>query len=247
MTALPGIPLVKPGDDLAQFILDALAHADLSLQSGDVLVVTSKIVSKSEGRIVELSTVVPGDEAVRLASETGKDAHIVELVLQESKSISRAAPGVLVVQHRLGFVSANAGIDQSNVDGSEERVLLLPLDPDQSARTLRADLLQRTGAEVGIVISDSHGRPFRRGNVGVAIGAAGLPAVLDLRGNEDLFGRVLRVSMQGYADMVASAGNLLTGEGSEGRPVVLIRGLEFTTEEGAAAELNRAPEQDLYR
>lgn len=247
MIALPGIPLVKPGDDLAQLILDALARANLSLQTGDVLVVTSKIVSKAEGRIVELNTVVPRPEAVTLAETTRKDPRIVELVLQESQSISRAAPGVLVVRHRLGFVSANAGIDQSNVDGSEDRVLLLPLDPDASARALRDCLREHTNAEVGIVISDSHGRPFRMGNVGVAIGAAGIPALLDLRGNEDLFGRVLRVSQQGYADMIASAANLLTGEGNEGRPVILLRGLQFEPEDEAANVLYRPPEQDLYR
>jgi coenzyme F420-0:L-glutamate ligase/coenzyme F420-1:gamma-L-glutamate ligase len=153
----------------------------------------------------------------------------------------------MVVRHRLGFVSASAGIDQSNVDGSDERVLLLPLNPDASARALRARLHELTGADVGIVISDSHGRPFRMGNVGVAIGVAGVPALLDFRGSEDLFGRVLKISVQGYADMIASASNLLTGEGSEGRPVVLLRGLEFPAQDGTAADLNRAPEQDLYR
>jgi coenzyme F420-0:L-glutamate ligase/coenzyme F420-1:gamma-L-glutamate ligase len=236
-----------PGDDLAQLILDGLARANLNLQTGDVLVVTSKIVSKAEGRIVELESVTPRSEALTLAETTHKDPRMVELVLQESLSISRAAAGVLVVRHRLGFVSANAGIDQSNVDGSEDRVLLLPLDPDASARALRDCLRERTNAEVGIVISDSHGRPFRMGNVGVAIGAAGVPTLLDLRGNEDLFGRVLRISQQGYADMIASAANLLTGEGNEGRPVILLRGLQFEPEDEAAKELNRPPEQDLYR
>ena len=247
LTALPGIPLVRPGDDLAQLILDALARTNLTLQTGDVLVVTSKIVSKAEGRIVELATVTPSEEAVTLAEKTRKDPRIVELVLGESQSISRLAPGVLVVRHRLGFVSANAGIDQSNVDGSEDRVLLLPLNPDESAQSLRDRLYEFTGADAGIVISDSHGRPFRMGNVGVAIGVAGIPALLDFRGSQDLFGRVLKISVQGYADMIASASNLLTGEGSEGRPVVLLRGLEFLAQEGTAAELNRAPELDLYR
>lgn len=247
LTALPGIPLVQPGDDLAQFIIDALARSSLSLQTGDVLVVTSKIVSKAEGRMIELAKVIPGEQAVTLAEQTRKDPRIVELVLRESQEISRMAPGVLVVRHRLGFVSANAGIDQSNVDGSDDHVLLLPEDPDSSARALRERLLALTGADAGIVISDSHGRPFRNGNVGVAIGVAGVPALLDFRGSQDLFGRVLKISVQGYADMIASASNLLTGEGSEGRPVVLLRGLEFLAQEAEAAELNRAPEQDLYR
>ncbi len=247
ITALPGIPLIQAGDDLPHIILDGMSRLNLTFQTGDVLLVTSKIVSKSEGRLFELSTIEPRPEAHELALETRKDPRIVELVLRESRGISRKAPGVLVVQHRLGFVSANAGIDQSNVDGSEERVLLLPLDPDASAAGIRARLKELTGIEVGIVISDSHGRPFRMGNVGVAIGVAGLPGLLDLRGRSDLFGRELKISVQGYADMIASAANLLTGEADEGRPVVLIRGLQFPKQDGHATDLVRPPEQDLYR
>jgi len=247
ITALPGIPLVKPGDDLVQMILAGLAEAHLSLQTGDALVVTSKIVSKAEGRLVDLDSVTPSAAAYTLAEKTRKDPRVVELVLGESESISRAAPGVLVVQHRLGFFSANAGIDQSNVDGSDNTVLLLPLNPDESAESIRAGLREATGADIGVVISDSHGRPFRMGNVGVAIGAAGLPALLDLRGHDDLFGRKLKITVQGYADLVASAANLLTGEGDEGRPVALLRGLDFPPVDGHAADLNRPVEQDLYR
>lgn len=247
VTALPGIPLVQPGDDLAQLILDALNRAGITLQHGDALVVTSKIVSKAEGRIFNLNHITPSDEALRVAADTQKDPRIVELVLRESVGISRSAPNILVVEHRLGFVSANAGIDQSNVDGGEDHVLLLPENPDTSAQRLRDKLCAETGADVGIVISDSHGRPFRVGNVGVAIGVAGMPASLDLRGRADLFGRVLRISVQGYADMVASAANLLTGEADEGRPVVHLRGLNFPRAEGRAKDLNRAIEHDLYR
>jgi coenzyme F420-0:L-glutamate ligase/coenzyme F420-1:gamma-L-glutamate ligase len=245
--ALPGIPLVQAGDILPQLILDGLNRADLHLQDGDVLVVTSKIVSKAEGRQFRLSSIQPSAEAIRLAEETRKDPRIVELVLNESRVISRKAVGVLVTQHRLGFVSANAGIDQSNVDGSDETVLLLPVDPDESAAGIRLALQDQTGMQIGVVISDSHGRPFRMGNVGVAIGVAGLPALLDLRGKPDLFGRELKISIQGYADMVASAANLVTGEAAEGRPVVLVRGLHFPTIQGHASDLNRPPEQDLYR
>lgn len=245
--ALPGIPLIQPGDNLLQLILDGLSRARLHLENGDVLVVTSKIVSKAEGRQFKLSSVQPGAEAIRLAEETRKDPRIVELVLRESRLISRKAVGVLVTQHRLGFVSANAGIDQSNVDGSDETVLLLPADPDWSATNIRSALQERTGIQVGVVISDSHGRPFRMGNVGVAIGVAGIPALLDLRGMPDLFGRELKISIQGYADLVASAANLVTGEADEGRPVVLVRGLRFPAIEGRASDLNRPPEQDLYR
>lgn len=246
-TSLPDIPLIQAGDDLAQIILDALARVHITLQTGDALVVTSKIVSKSEGRLFDLNAVQPGEEAVRLAAETRKDPRIVELVLRESRLISRKAPGVLVVQHRLGFVSANAGIDQSNVENGDDHVLLLPLDPDASAEAIRARLKEATGADVGIVLSDSHGRPFRMGNVGVAIGVAGMPALLDLRGKPDLFGRELKISIMGYADLVASAANLLTGEADEGRPVVHLRGLAFPASEGHATEMYRPPEQDLYR
>ena len=246
-TSLAEIPLIQPGDDLAKIILEALARVDIQLQTGDALVVTSKIVSKAEGRYFDLREIRPGEEAERLAAETRKDPRIVELVLRESRLISRKAPGVLVVQHRLGFVSANAGIDQSNVEGGDDHVLLLPLDPDASAEAIRGHLREATGADVGIVISDSHGRPFRMGNVGVAIGVAGMPALLDLRGKPDLFGRELKISIQGYADLVASAANLLTGEADEGRPVVHLRGLQFPRIDGHAGEMNRPPEQDLYR
>jgi coenzyme F420-0:L-glutamate ligase/coenzyme F420-1:gamma-L-glutamate ligase len=247
MLPVPGLPLVKPGDDLAHLIHSRLERANLTLQTGDILVVTSKIVSKAEGRFVDLREVTPSQEAQQLAAETRKDPRIVELVLRESRAISRKAPNVLVTQHRLGFVSANAGIDQSNVDGGDDTVLLLPVDPDASARHIRERLREETGAEVAIVISDSHGRPFRIGNVGVAIGVAGLPALVDLRGKPDLFGRILKISIQGYADMVASAAALLSGEADEGRPVTLIRGLPFPPLDGRASELNRPPEQDLYR
>lgn len=247
ITALPGIPLIRPGDDLAQIILDGLMRAGISLMDGDALVVTSKIVSKAEGRMIDLETVIPSERALDIAAQTSKDARVVELVLGESQALSRISRGVLVVQHRLGFISANAGIDQSNVDGSDNHVLLLPTDPDVSAVTLRDRLHAHTNAWAGVVISDSHGRPFRIGNVGVAIGAAGLPAALDLRGRPDLFGRILKISIQGYADMVASAANLLTGESDEGRPIVHLRGLGFPPIDGRARDLNRPPEQDLYR
>jgi len=247
LIALPGIPLIQPGDDLARVLLDALKAAELTLEAGDVLVVTSKIVSKAEGRIVALAGVTPGARAHELAAQTGKDPRIVELVLRESTGVSRVAPNVLVVEHRLGFVSANAGIDQSNLEGGDERVLLLPVDPDRSAVELRQRLMDATGLAVGIVISDSHGRPFRLGNVNVAIGVAGLPALIDLRGHPDLFGRILKISIQAYADMVASAAGLLTGEGAEGLPVVLVRGLTYPPLDGRAVQLNRPAAQDLYR
>jgi coenzyme F420-0:L-glutamate ligase / coenzyme F420-1:gamma-L-glutamate ligase len=238
--------MVGAGDDLARIIAEGVARAGITLADDDLLVVTSKIVSKAEGRRVSLADVQPSDEALRLAGITGKDARMVELVLGESTEVSRAAPNVLVVRHRLGFVSANAGIDQSNVAGDDETALLLPLDPDASAARIRDGLYALTGAQVGVVLSDSHGRPFRMGNVGVAIGVAGIPALRDLRGSADLFGRTLKITIQGYADMIASAAGLVSGEGAEGLPVIHIRGLNVRGD-GKASDLNRPAEQDLYR
>lgn len=247
VTALAGVPIIQPGDDLPTVILAALQHTGLTLQAGDVLVIASKIVSKAEGRIVALDSVTPGEEALRYAGITGKDPRLVELVLQESRMVSRHRKNVMVTEHRLGFVSANAGIDQSNNEDGDNRVLLLPLDPDGTAQQLRDALKNATGAAIGVIISDSHGRPFRYGNVGVAIGVAGLPAIIDLRGEQDLFGRTLQVSVQGFADMVASAAALATGEGAEGRPVVLVRGLAPPPADGRASDIYRPPEEDLYR
>lgn len=245
--ALGGIPLVREGDDLAALILSALVANSITLHDGDVLVVSSKIVSKAEGQRVALETVTPGEEAVELAQEVRKDPRVVELILRESDMVSRKAPYVLVTQHRLGFVSANAGIDQSNIEHSDEYVLLLPLDPDASAEALRGRIARETGRDVAIVISDTHGRPFRLGNIGVAIGIAGLPALVDHRGEHDLFGRELKATMQGYGDLIASAAHLVCGEGAEGLPVVLVRGLSLPEGEGRATDLNRPPEMDLYR
>ena len=247
LLALPGIPLVAAGADLVALIMAALARAGLELSDGDVLAISSKIIARAEGRNVMLSSVQPGAEALERAAVTGKDARMVELVLRESRSISRQASEVLISEHRLGFISANAGIDHSNVGGDEDEVLLLPLDPDASAADLRDRLGAACGVAPGVVIMDSHGRPFRLGTVGVAIGVAGLPALLDLRGRADLFGRELRVSMQGYADMIASAAQLTGGEGAEGRPVILLRGLQYPPQNGSASDLLRPPDRDLYR
>lgn len=246
--ALPGIPLIGPGDDLAAHIIAAAGAAQVAFELGDVLVVTSKIVSKAEGRVFDLAAVTPSAEALQLAAETDKDPRMVELVLRESVGVSRKRKHALVVAHRLGFVSANAGIDQSNLDGGESHALLLPLDPDASARVIRDRVRAACGVDVGVVISDSHGRPFRLGNVGVAIGLAGVPALRDLRGARDLFGRELRISIQGFADQIAALANLLSGEGAEGLPVVVVRGLHYDLAEDArAADAYRPPEQDMYR
>ena len=245
--AIPDIPLIKAGDDIVSIILSCANAAGLQLQGGDALVIASKIVAKAEGRYVFLDGVCPSPAACALAAETGKDPRLVELVLGESRRVSRKRKGVLVTEHRLGFVSANAGIDQSNIEGGDEAALLLPLDPDRSADGMRRALRQRLGIDVAVVISDTHGRAFRVGNVGVAIGVSGMPAVQDLRGSRDLYGRVFEVTQVAFADLVASAAHLLCGEADEGLPAVLIRGLDLGSEHGHAADMIRAAEHDLYR
>ncbi len=247
LLGLPGIPHVQPGDDLARLILASLERAQLSLAQGDVLVVTSKLFSKAEGRFVDLRTVIPSARAEQVAALCHKDPRMVELILQESTHISRVRGEVLIVRHRLGFTLANAGIDHSNVGREgEEWVLLLPKDPDESARRLRDALGALTGTWPGVVISDSHGRPFRIGTVNVAIGISGLPAVRDMRGERDLYGRVLRVTVTGVGDEIAAAAGLITGQGAEGLPVVLVRGLALPEQDGRAADLVRPEAMDLY-
>lgn len=242
LLAVEGVPLVQPGDDLPAVLLDALAADGVVLDDGDVLVVASKLVSKAEGRIVDLATVPPSAEAEELAAKVDKDPRVVELVLRESTHVSRAVKGVLLVRHRLGFVSANAGLDRSNLEG-EEAVLLLPLDPDASARAIRE---RCRPADVGVVIADTHGRAFRQGNVGVAIGVAGIEALIDMRGDTDLFGRVLEATMVPMADQLAGAGTMVGGEAAEGLPLVVVRGLRPPSGDGRAAELVWPPEMDLY-
>ena len=230
LSAVRGLKPIERGDDLAALIAAAFAASDLALRAGDVVVVAQKIVSKSEGRLLDLATVVPSPRAIALAGEVGKDPRLVEAILSESLRVVRKRPGLLIVEHRLGFVMANAGVDQSNVAAPDgrQRVLLLPENPDASAAALRERLRTLTGASVGVIINDSFGRAWRRGTVGVALGAAGLPALIDLRGRPDLFGRTLEVSVIGFADEIAAAASLLMGQADEGRPVVLVRGLAWS-------------------
>ncbi|NDJ75833.1 MAG: coenzyme F420-0:L-glutamate ligase [Chloroflexi bacterium] len=248
LTGLPGIPNVQPGDDLATLIAASLTRADITLVPGDVLVVTSKLVSKVENRFVNLHTVTPSPRAQRVAALTRKDPRLVELVLAESTEIARLRGEVLIVRHRLGFTLANAGIDHSNLGRgkSGEWVLLLPEDPDRSARELRADLGTQTGVEPGIVISDSHGRPFRMGTINFAIGLAGFPAIWDQRGDVDLFGRTLEVTQTGLGDELAAAAGLVSGQAAQGLPVVHIRGAYLPAGDGQAADLVRPVDLDLY-
>lgn len=249
LTALPGIPMIRTGDDIAGLIVDAIRRAEISLRPRDVLVVAQKVISKTEGRVIALDSVVPGPEARRWAAETEKDPRLVELILSESERVVRHRPGVMIVEHRLGFIMANAGIDQSNVGPKEdgEHAILLPLAPDASATHLRSSINRAFDSDVGVVISDSFGRPFRSGTTGVAIGAAGLPALLDLRGDPDLFDRDLAVSISGFADEIAAAASLLMGQGAEGLPAVIVSGLTWSAPATNAAEIVRDPSEDLFR
>ena len=247
LIALAGFPLVRPHDDLAAMVTAGLERSGLDPVPGDVLVVAQKVVSKSEGRYVELATIEPGEEARGYADRSGKDPRLVEVILRESSAVLRCVPGVLIVRHRLGFVCANAAVDASNVDRvGSDRVLLLPVDPDRSAAELRAALAQRLGVELGVIINDSFGRAWRLGTVGVAIGAAGVAAFEDLRGRADLFGRPLVATDVGSADQIASAASLLQGQAAEGVPVVLVRGFEAPAPAQPAAALVRPLSQDLF-
>ncbi|MDE0334949.1 MAG: coenzyme F420-0:L-glutamate ligase [Defluviicoccus sp.] len=248
IVALEGVPDISEGDDLCGIVLDAYRTSGLAPAPGDILVVAQKIVSKAEGRRVDLASVSPSPEAERLAAETEKDARVIELILSEAEEVMRARPGLIVVRHRLGYVLANAGIDASNVEeGGDERVLLLPLDPDRSAASLRAGIERRTGIAIGIVIGDSLGRAWRLGTTGTALGAAGVSALVDLRGTPDMFGRPLTVSEVGLADQIASAAALAMGEAGERRPIALVRGLAADSDESRAADLIRPREFDLFR
>ena len=246
---VPNVPLIEPGDDLAALVADALRASDLGLVDGDILVVTQKVVSKAEGRYVERDTITPSPRAIEIARATGKDAKSVEAILSESTDIIRTAPNLVIAVHRLGFVMANAGIDESNItygDGAG-RLLLLPREPDASAAQLKQRLDHAFGVSIGIVISDSFGRPWRNGVVGVALGAAGVPALVDRVGTPDLFGRKLKVTHIAIADELASAASLIMGQAAESIPVVLVRGFRLDAPDILASALIRDKESDLFR
>jgi len=245
--AVPGLPLVEPGDDLHELLRAALATAGLELQNGDILVVAQKIISKAEGRSVALSSVTPSPAAIELAAATDKEPQVVQLILDESRQILRHRPGVLIAEHRLGFILANAGIDRSNVDPDHDQVLLLPVDPDGSAAALREALQQSSGKRLGVIVADSVGRAWRMGTTGMALGSAGVEALTDLRGRRDLFGRELLVSEHAVADSVASAAELLMGEAGEGTPVVIVRGLDEGRSTQTAQQLLRPARDDMFR
>lgn len=268
LTALQNIPPIRHGDDLADIFVKGLHENNIALKDNDILVIAQKIVSKAEGRAVNLGTITPSQYAIKLAAQTEKDPRLVELILQESSEVLRTRPGTIVVEHRLGFVCANAGIDHSNVGsplpiapqgilgasrepastgGPQEWILLLPADPDRSADMLRSEIAARTGSNIGVLIIDSHGRAWRNGTVGTAIGIAGLPGLQDLRGTPDLFGLALRITQVGVADELAAAASLLMGQAAEGTPIIHVRGFPYPLRDGSLRELLRPREQDLFR
>ena len=245
LTALSDMPLVAAGDDLAELIADALQRSDTQLDDHDVLVVAQKIVSKAEGRLVDLGTVVPSGQARQRAGQTGKDPRLVELILRESVRVVRQTDSLIITENTIGIVMANSGVDQSNIEAGH--ALLLPEDPDRSAVTLRQQLKQRLSKTVGVVIADSMGRAWRKGIVGHAIGVAGVQALVDLRTSLDLFGRALRVTQIGLADEIAAAATVVMGQGGEGRPAVLVRGFGKFDQPTNARELVRDKDSDLFR
>lgn len=251
VSAFEEFPEVEISSFLPGTILVSAQKNNWQWEDGDILVVAQKIVSKSENRLVNLEDVTPGKKAIQYSISTGKDPRLVELILQESKKVLRTRAGLIIVQHKLGFICANAGIDHSNVVGtngiSENWVLLLPLDPDLSSKIIRNYIKNETGKDIGVIIIDSHGRPWRKGVVGVTIGLSGVPAVLDRRGFQDRFGYKLKVTEIGAADELAAAASILMGQADEGRPVVVIRGFPYQLEESCTSELLRNENDDLFR
>ena len=247
ITSLDGVPFVQQGDNLADLIWAALQETGIALQDGDILVLAQKIVSKAEGRTRLLHEIQPSELALELGEETEKDPRLVELILSESSSVLRTRPGLIIVEHKLGFVCANAGIDHSNVAGGEEAYLLLPENPDASAERIKGFLEARSGCHLGVMIIDSHGRAWRMGTVGVAIGFAGMPGLVDLRGRPDLFGYELQVTQLGAADELAGAASLMMGQAGEGTPVVHVRGFPYPLRPGGLQELIRPHSMDLFR
>ncbi len=247
LIALPGIPELTSGASLLDLLLAATTRAGLTLLSGDIVVLAQKIVSKAEGRAVILASITSSPLAQQIASEAHKDPRLVELMLRESRAVLRVKPGIIITEHKLGFVMANAGIDQSNVPGGDDTALLLPENPDASARGVRDAIKNQTGADIGVLIIDSFGRAWRHGVTGIAIGVAGLPALVDQRGNKDREGRVLKVTQVAAADELAAAASLVMGQADEGTPAVLARGFQYALRESSIKELLRDEAEDLFR
>lgn len=251
LSPLQSFPFVKEGDDLVNLIIASLSISNLVLRDNDILVLAQKIVSKAEGRQKNLADVKPSSKAIELENRCGKDPRFIELVLQESKRILRVREGTIIVEHNLGFICANAGIDHSNVElensPKENNVLLLPKNPDESARQIKMKLESYFGVKIGVLIIDSHGRPWRLGVVGTSIGFSGMPGLVDMRGKPDLFGEELRITQIAVADELAGAASLLMGQANEGRPVIHVRGFPYLLIDGNLKELIRPIESDMFR
>lgn len=250
LIAVSAMPMIKKDDDIAEIIVECLNETDVHLLDGDVVVIAQKIISKSEGRTVNLEEVVPSPEALHWAAVTQKDPQHIEVILREANEVVRARLGVIVVEQKIGFICANAGVDRSNVPQEKDDghiVALLPADPDASARGLRQKFKELTGKTVAVIINDSHGRAFRHGTVGVAIGVAGLQPLDDRRGTHDLFGYELQATIIALADEIAAAGSLLMGQTDEAIPAVVVRGVKYAPHDGSVKELIRERENDMFR
>jgi coenzyme F420-0:L-glutamate ligase/coenzyme F420-1:gamma-L-glutamate ligase len=239
------LPEVKEGDDLTELFFEALKQKRVKLEGGDAIVFTSKIVSKSEGRVIDLSGIKPSSDAERIAKKTDKDPRIVQLILNETKEIVRTENNIIIVETKHGFVCANAGVDESNVE--EGKAVLLPKNPQRSASRLKKEIEERSGKEVSVLISDSFGRAFRDGVTGICIGVSGITALLDRRGEEDRFGKIARITKEAVADEICAAANLVMGEFKEGIPIVIVRGLKLKRSEGDIKEVLFNREDDLFR
>lgn len=244
LIAVKGLPMVKRGDDLGELIVRTADQQGLCIEEGDVVAVAQSVVSKAEGNVIDLRKVKPSQRAVEVATKLNKDPRMVEVILQQSVEIIRLGH-VIISRTKHGFVCANAGVDRSNVD--HDHVTILPDDPDASAERIRGTIKSKLGVAVAVLITDTHGRPFRRGCVGVAVGVAGMNPLLDLRGRQDLFGKKLKVTVTSPADAIAAAAVSVMGETNEGTPMVVVKGAEYERGSGTARELVRAPEHDLFR
>ncbi len=243
---IEGLPIVQPEDNLGKLIFEAANKQGTPIREHDVVVVTHVVVSRSEGALVNLDGVIPSEFAKRIAQQYDKDPAMVEVVLQESKSIRRMRNGILITESKQGFTCANSGVDKSNVPG-DRMVALLPHDPDESALRIRRDVKKLTGCDVAVIVSDTHGRPLRDGAINVAIGVAGLKPISDRRGEKDLFGYVLKVKQTAVADELASAAELVIGQANEGVPAAIIRGYPYlTSDEAKATELIMPEQRDLF-
>ena len=249
LLAIENIPLIEPGDDLVSILIQTIKEEKIKLRRGDILVIAQKVVSKSENRYAYLNDVTPSSEAIRIAKNSDKDPKLVQLILNESVKVIRQGRGVIVVENKLGFIHANAGIDKSNIesDAYNPKVLLLPKDPDNSALKIKEEIFRQTELKVGIIINDSSGRAWRKGIVGIAIGSSGVEVLLNLRGQKDLYGNALEITEVGRVDEIASAASLLMGQANEGLPVILVRGIPETSKVNNVKSILRDKSEDLFR